>query len=91
MAYSTLTVRLTEKEAAMINRLKQKIGQTSSTKALIKAADKILNELPFIEARMDEYHKNFLLYKEKYLNLSKLVKQRREIDRDIDEIVKNVK
>lgn len=81
---------LNEKEAELIEKLLKKTGQIAGSKALIRAADIVVNQLPFIEARRDENYRNFLLYKEKYQSLLNLVKQLINADEKLKELKESV-
>ena len=51
---STLTIRLTDSEAQMLDVLKQEMGEQAGSKVLLKAAKIVLDELPALKKDLED-------------------------------------
>ncbi len=81
------TVRLTPDEEKILNQLKKQIGESTNTKALIKAAEFIVNELPRIKVQLSKVTSERNHY---YNHLIKIANSQKTIDSNtkiIDEII----
>lgn len=82
-----LTVRLTKKDENLIEKLKKHFDEPRASQALLKAADTVINQLIPLQNERNLLFSSYLKSQEQYRELIELLKQRKEIEQQIENAI----
>ena len=78
-----LTIRLTEEDEKLIEKLKHLLSEGRSSQALLKAAKIVVNEYPKLEDDLNKLQAKYDESRNKHNNLLELLNQKINIDKEI--------
>ncbi|MCK4661341.1 MAG: hypothetical protein KAT68_00635 [Bacteroidales bacterium] len=86
---SKVMIRLTDDGLKLVESLKISVDETSMSKSFMKAADKVVNEIPRLKNNNEALEAENKLLKEGYMLLYKVLEKKKNIEKELDEVMRD--